>query len=75
MKLILVVFSVLILSFGASATEEVKTEAKWFSPDCKDCPKLLTPGRASLGNSIGVYRPGSNTKKKPKATGAVNSGK
>lgn len=77
MKSILLVFSILVLGFGAFSAEDVKTEAKWFSPDCPDCAKLLTPGKASLGNSVGVYRPGSKAKKKPNApaSGAVNSGK
>jgi hypothetical protein len=61
MKLILVFFSILVLGFSALAAKDdkIKTEAGWFSPDCPDCAKFLTPGQARIGNDRGVYRPGS----------------
>ncbi|MBY0553013.1 hypothetical protein K2P97_00695 [bacterium] len=68
MKLMLLVLS--IVSFGVVAlAQSTNTEANWFSPQCKDCPKMLTPGTASLGNNKGVYRPDRRgSKKKPSAT-------
>lgn len=72
MKILLLVLS---MTFGLVAfANQSGTEAKWFSPDCKDCPKMLTPGTASLGNNKGVFRPG-QTKKKPTTTKPVSTGK
>jgi hypothetical protein len=76
MKLILVVFSILVLGFSALAANDVKktkpTEASWFSPDCPDCARYLTPGQASIGNDRGVYRRGSNQQSRKKSPNPNN---
>lgn len=66
MKLMLLVLSIVSFGFVALA-QSSNTEASWFSPQCKDCPKMLTPGTASLGNNKGVYRPGSKKRTAPVA--------
>lgn len=73
MKVLLLVLSIVTFGFAAFA-QTSNTEANWFSPACKDCPKMLTPGTASLGNKKGVFRPGSKTKKKTTTTQPVNTG-
>lgn len=57
---------------AAPAQQAQPTEAGWFSPSCKDCPKLQTPGSANLGNTKGVYRPGGK-KKKPVESAPVKT--
>lgn len=72
MKVLLLVLSIVTFGFGAFA-QTSETEANWFSPACKDkCPKMLTPGTASLGNDKGVFRPGGKSKKKTTAPQTFN---
>lgn len=74
MKFILLVLTFSLLAFSALAEEETPvtketTQADWFSPSCPNCPKLLIPGTANLGNSKGVFRPGDKSKLKKKKAG------
>ena len=73
MKLALLIIASVFIGSMACAEEPAQTEAGWFSPSCKDCPKLQTPGSANLGNSKGVYRPGGK-KKKPVESAPVKTG-
>lgn len=60
MKSILIILSVLFLSFAVLAEDPNMNRsdgAGWFSPDCPSCAALQTPGGASLGNNKGVFRP------------------
>lgn len=60
---VLILFSTLLFSLTSLA----ETEANWFSPDCKECIKMLKPGEASLANNKGVLNSKSK-KKKPVST-------
>jgi hypothetical protein len=73
MKFLFVVFSILFLSFGASATEVVPTEAGISMPGDTCCKILNKPQlRGSTANN---FVPGKPKKPKANAAGAVNSGK
>ncbi len=58
--------TLILVSFTVQA-QDSETQAGWFSPNCPNCAKYLTPGSATLGNTKGVYRPDKKKKKKDTA--------
>ena len=76
MKLTLLILAFVSLGTSVQAEEPTAaqtTQADWFSPSCPTCNnKLLIPGSANLGNSKGVFRPGTKKLKKKVLTTPVD---
>ena len=79
MKLTAFIFFFSLIGISAQAQEKEETpppsttQADWFSPACPTCAKLLTPGRASLGNNVGVFSPHDKTKVKKKKSSTTGT--